>query len=174
MEIIKCTMENLESVAEFYGKVTEYLDRTVNYPKWTHGEYPGRESTKKAIEDGFQYACFDGGAVVGAFILNDNPQGDYSAGEWKTDLKEGEYLVIHTLASDPEIYNRGLGRKMVDYCIETAKKGGYKAIRLDVVPTNTPARGLYEKMGFYFIGEKDLKRGIEEIPIFALYGLDFE
>jgi len=45
MEIIKCTMEHLDAVAEFYNKVTTYLDENINYPKWTHGEYPGREST---------------------------------------------------------------------------------------------------------------------------------
>lgn len=174
MEIIKCTQNNLDAVAKFYDKVTAYLVKTINHSKWTPGEYPGRESTKKAIEDGAQYACLDGDTVVGAFILNDNPQGDYSEGEWKTELKDGEYLVIHTLATDPEAYHRGLGRKMVEYCIETAKMSGYKSVRLDAVPTNTPARGLYEKMGFYFAGEKDLKRGIEEIPLFALYGMDFE
>lgn len=41
-------------------------------------------------------------------------------------------------------------------------------------PSNTPARRLYEKIGFTFAGEKDLLRGIEDIPEFALYELNFE
>lgn len=173
MEIKKCTTENLDSIALFYDKVTKYLEEHINYPKWTNGEYPAMESVRQAITDGAQYACLDGGKVAGAFVLNDDPQGDYSAGDWSCELKKGEFMVIHALAADPEIYHRGLGRKMVEYCIKTARDGGYKALRLDVVPTNMPARRLYEKMGFCFAGEKNLVRGIDEIPLFALYELNF-
>lgn len=167
--IEKCTIKDLEAVSLFYDKVTAYLTENINYPKWVPGIYPGRESTGQAIEEGVQYVCRDGGRITGAFILNDDPQGDYSVGDWQEELSEGEYLVIHTLASDPESLHRGIGRQMVDYCICEAKERGCKAIRLDVVPDNTPARRLYERMGFHFAGERDLKRNIEEIPVFALY-----
>lgn len=174
MKIFKCTAENLDSVSQFYDKVIRYLEGTINYPKWVYGQYPSRESVKQAIEEKVQYACCDGERVVGAFIMNDNPQGDYSAGEWQTELDEGAYLVIHTLASDPEIYRRGIGRRMIEYCINAARERGFDAIRLDVVPSNVPARRLYESMGFSFAGEKDLKREIEEIPVFALYELNLK
>ena len=169
MEIVKCKEEDLDTTAQFYDKVTAYLDRTVNYPQWTAGEYPGRESTRRSIEEGVQYICVDGEKTVGAFVLNDDPNGDYSRGDWHADLKEGEYLVIHTLATDPDMRNKGLARFMVEYCINVAKSMGYKAIRLDAVPTNVPARRLYESLGFLFAGEKDLLRGIEDIPTFVLY-----
>lgn len=173
MRIIKCTTKHLNSVSAFYDKVTEYLEKQINYPKWTQGNYPGTESTRQAIADDVQYACMDGDKVVGAFILNDNPQGDYNVGDWRVNLSQGEYLVIHTLATDPEIYRKGLGRYMVEYCIHTAKENGYKAVRLDVIPTNAPARRLYENMGFLFAGEKDLSRDIKDISTFALYELNF-
>lgn len=173
MKIIKCSKQNLSSVAAFYDKVTSYLEKHINYPKWIHGEYPGIESARSAIEAGTQYACVDGSEVIGAFILNDNPQGNYSIGNWQTRLKQGEYLVIHALASDPEIYHKGIGRYMVEYCINSARTRGYKAIRLDVVPSNIPARKLYEHMGFQFVCEKDLSRGITDIPVFALYEMNF-
>ncbi len=75
MEIIHCTMEHLEMAAAFYDEVTAYLAAHVNYPKWTPHVYPGRESTRQAIADGWQYLCMDGETVVGGFILNDDPQG---------------------------------------------------------------------------------------------------
>lgn len=74
MRIFKCTMENLDNVAEFYDKVTGYLEKNVNYPKWTHKEYPARESVVQAIGDGSQYACEDNGRIIGAFVLNDDPR----------------------------------------------------------------------------------------------------
>ncbi|MCH5209857.1 MAG: GNAT family N-acetyltransferase [Oscillospiraceae bacterium] len=172
MKILKCTEEYLSAVVELYNKVTIYLENTINYPKWTYGEYPSKESVMKAMQDGVQYVCMDGNKAVGAFVLNDNPQGDYSAGDWSIYLDEGEYLVIHTLASDSDLQGRGIGRMMVEYCIEKAKKDGYKAVRIDVVPGNALARRLYEKCGFSFAGERDLGRGIEAIPEFALYELN--
>lgn len=169
MDIIKCELCHLDALTELYDNVTAHLVSHINYPKWTPGIYPGRESIETAIMQGVQYGCFEGEKAVGAFILNEDPQGDYEAGEWITDAVEGEYLVIHTLASDPEMYRSGIGKQMVSYAIQTAKALDKKAVRLDVVPDNEPARKIYEKMGFQFAGEKDLKRDIEEIPVFALY-----
>ncbi len=171
MEIIKCTMAHWDAVAAFYDKVTAYLAQHVNYPKWRPGDYPGRDSTRAAIEEQIQYACVEQGKIIGAFILNADPGCDYDVGDWQRDLSRGEYLVIHTLAADPEDYRKGIGRFMVNYCICTAREKGYQAVRVDTVPENGPARRLYENLGFVFAGEKDLKRGLAEIPRFALYEL---
>ena len=108
MQIIKCTIEDWKRVSNFYDKVTEYLVNNVNYPKWVPGKYPGIKSVRRAIDRGDQYACIDNNRVVGAFILNDDPMGDYSVGEWKLNLKEGEYLIIHTLATDPPDISEGI------------------------------------------------------------------
>ena len=173
MKITKCTMEQLDETAAFYDKVVAYLDAHVKYPKWKRGEYPGRESTAQAISEGVQYICTEKGKIAGAFILNDVPLGDYSAARWSLDLKEGDYLVIHTLAADPQSYHRGIGRFMVEYCIKTAREDGYRALRVDTVPDNFPARRLYESMGFTYAGIEGLNRNIEGIPEFALYELNF-
>ena len=172
MNIFKCTMNDWDPVTEFYDRVTEYLDKNINYPKWTHKEYPGRESVYNSIKEGSQFACEDNRKIIGAFVLNDDPQGAYHLGHWSKDFSNGEYLIIHALASDPDIYGKGIAKSMVKYCIETTKERGYGALRLDVVPTNIPARRLYEKMGFTFVEERDLLRGIEYIPAFALYEMN--
>lgn len=171
--IFKCDLSHLDKLTEFYDKVTAHLEATVNYPKWTQGVYPGRESIQRAIENGVQYICLDGERVAGAFILNRDPQGNYSAGEWKRDLTDGEYMVIHTLAVSPDCVRQGIGKQMIGYAVDRAKAEGCQAIRLDVVPDNIPARRLYERVGFTFAGEKDLGRDIPEIPLFALYELNF-
>ena len=161
--IEKASLPHLDTLTEFYDRVTDHLEATVNYPKWTKG----------AIEDGVQYICTSDEKAVGAFILNRDPQGNYAAGEWTRNIPEGEYMVIHTLAVSPDCPRQGIGQFMIVYAIELAKVQGCKGIRLDVVPDNIPARRLYEKAGFTFAGEKDLKRDIPEIPLFALYELNF-
>lgn len=88
---------------------------------------------REAIAQGGQYACVENGSVLGAFVLNDNPGGNYEAGDWRVSLKRGEFLVIHTLAVAPSAGRRGVGGYMVDCCTAIARRKGYRAIRLDVV-----------------------------------------
>lgn len=173
LTINNCGIERLEPLTDFYYKVTGYLDTHINYPKWTHGVYPGRESIKAAIESGTQYSCECEGRIVGAFVFNTDPAGSYNKGEWQVELETGEYMIIHALAVDPGESGKGIASEMVEYCIKTARAAGFKAVRLDVVPGNYPARKLYEKAGFSFAGEKDLDRGFEDIPTFQLFEFNF-
>ncbi len=173
MEMIRCEAKHLEAVATFYDKVTDYLSKNINYPKWMPGRYPGRESAREAIARGEQYACLDGETVLGVFVLNNDPQGAYEKGDWSKELAHGEYMVIHALATDPERYGSGVAKAMVNFCMEMAKAFGYPAIRLDVVPGNEPAERLYTGLGFAFAGEKDLDRGYEHIPTFRLFEYNF-
>lgn len=171
MELVKCDDCHLETLAELYRQVVARLIANVNYPKWSR-EYPCRESIRDCIQKGEQFMCLEEGKLVGAVVLNENPGGRYEAGEWTRSLAPGEYLVIHTLAVAAQFSGMGIGGKMVDSCIEYARKHPYKAVRLDVVPENIPAAHLYKKKGFVFAGTRDLERNIPDIPVFDLYELN--
>lgn len=171
MELILCGPEDLDVLASIYAQAVEYLESHVNYPKW-HSDYPCRDSIRSCIQAGTQFICTENGCPVGAVVLNEEPGGRYESVSWASSLRQGEYLVLHTLAVSPVCYGQGIGSKMVALCIQYARKNGYKAIRLDVVPGNVPAIRLYEKMGFTYAGTADLLRGIEDIPLFDLYELN--
>lgn len=156
----------------FYDNVVEYLVSHVNYPKWRYKEYPNEDYVRQMTEEGSQYILEEDGKIVGAFVLNTDPQGDYSKGNWSRELPSGSYLVIHALAVDPGYHGKGLGSEAVSYCIHYAKSTGFKALRLDLVPTNEPAKRLYEKNGFSYAGTEDLGRGVEIIPKFSMYELN--
>lgn len=47
--------------------------------------------------------------------------------------------------------HRKLGRKMLEKALETARKLGYKFVRLDTLPSMRSARFLYKDFGFYEI-----------------------
>lgn len=167
--IVKCTPDETDAVTDFYDSATAYLEATVNYPMWTHGEYPARGDVTEAIANGSQYAAFDGDRVVGAFVMDTDPRGDYTVGNWSVYIPEGEYLVVHALGVDHTMARRGIATEMMRYVLDFAKRLSFPAVRLDVVPTNTPARALYEGLGFRFAGIHDLDRGFENIPVFTLY-----
>jgi len=172
MSIIRCGNEHTDKVAAFYDEVTLYLTTHTNYPEWQYKKYPCFDSVKKAVENNTQYAYLnDKNEVIGAFVLNRDPQGDYDAANWSESLDESEALIIHSFATLPQMQRRGIGGQMIKYIIKSAKNTGVKALRLDIVPKNIPAKRLYQKYGFKYVGEYDLKRGFENIPTFCLYEL---
>lgn len=57
-------------------------------------------------------------------------------------------LLMDGIAVAAEMRCRGVGTKLLDRLADFAKDGGFKAIRLDVIDTNSRARQLYERNGF--------------------------
>lgn len=130
------------------------------------------ETVRASTKAGTQFLCLDEDDIIGAFILNDDPDGNYQKGSWRQALPDGEYAVLHTLAIDPEHHRRGIGTEIIRFCVDRARSNGYRALRVDIVPGNLPARKLYEKNGFTYAGDVDLERGIEGIPVFSLFELN--
>ena len=174
MIIRKCGEADIAAAGAFYDGVVSWLDRHVNYPKWICRVYPSVESARKMTKAGCQYICLDGGEIIGAFVLNTDPQGAYEKGRWKKNLEPGSYMVLHALAISPERQGHGLGTEVIRCCVDQAKANGYQALRVDIVPDNEPARKLYEKNGFTYAGDEDLERGIADIPVFSLYELNWQ
>lgn len=174
LRIEQCTAQKVKEVGAFYDAQVLYMDtHDVNYPLWNYKVYPSADSVRECTENGSQYLCADGERICAAFVLNDEPGGKYENGYWKRNLKTGEYLVIHTLAVEHDLAGQGIGGRIVEFCIDKARTAGYRAVRVDVVPTNLPVIRLYERKGFTFAGEVDLERGITDIPRFCLYEYNF-
>ena len=156
-------------MGEFYDGVVKYLTEHVNYPRWMYKRYPSEPFVRDMVQAHCQYVCLMDGRVAAAFAINDDPEREYRNVKFSKELAHGEYLTIHALAVATELQGRGIGKQIVRFCIDFARKHGYKAIRLDVVPTNHPARKLYEQCGFVYLGDVDLQRGYEHIPLFSMY-----
>lgn len=124
---------------------------------------------REMTASGFQYIAFQNGRIVGAFVLNTDPQGNYRKGSWKKVLPEGSYMVLHALAADPERRGQGIGTQILRFCIDKARSSGFKALRVDTVYNNRPARNLYEKNGFSYAGDADLERDVAGLPACSMY-----
>ena len=170
--IHKSAKADIVAVGAFYDGVVKYLTEHVNYPKWMYKIYPSESYAREMTEAGCLYVCCDGEQIVAAFAINDDPQNEYKKVVFSKTLAHGEYLVIHALAVATELQGRGIGKQIVQFCIDFAREHGYKAIRLDVVPDNYPAKRLYEQCGFRYLGDLDLERGFEHIPLFSMYELN--
>ncbi len=173
LTFFQCTPAHYAAVTALYERTVADLERTVNYPKWSK-EHPSREYVKEAIDKGWQFACASGGALCGAVVLNVDPEGDYALGRWSRDLPAGAFLVVHLLAVDPAYKRQGVGGFLADRAVAYARENGYRAVRLDIVPENVPAKRLYVSRGFTCAGQADVRPELEEIPTFELYELNLQ
>ena len=173
LNIRKGSEEEIARIGQFYDDVVLWLNDHVNYPRWIYKVYPSESSVRDMVNSGCQYICEDEDSILAAFALNSEAQGDYQKGNWSLDLPDGSYMVIHALATDPQKQRQGTGTEIIRFCVARAKAENYKAMRADIVPANYPARRLFEKNGFVYVGDADLELSIGGIPEFSLYELNF-
>ena len=79
--------------------------------------------------------------------------------------------MIHALGVDPDMTGKGVGSGMVRAATQTAAQKGGRALRLDVLDTNRPARDLYLRNGFEYRGEAELYYENTGLRIFRMYEL---
>ena len=78
----------------------------------------------------------------------------YSNQDWcKKNCEENYFnkdntLFAHSLWVEPKFRRQGNAEKLMSHCIDMAKNNGFKYITFITNKDNTPARGLYDKLGF--------------------------
>lgn len=147
--------EDLERVIRFYYDLIDDMEQTQEpyRPRWQKGVYPDEELLRNAVLNGDMVLGLDHGEIRAAMILDQNYNEGYDQVEWTNDFEEDELMMLHILAVAPKYSRRGIGKAMVRHAIETARKEGRKAIRLDVLKGNVPAERLYPSQGFRFQAE---------------------
>ncbi len=60
----------------------------------------------------------------------------------------GRVARLYSLAVDPALRGHGLGRQLIDACVEAAVARGCQELRLEVSEANQPALVLYRQSGF--------------------------
>lgn len=86
MKVRFCDEKDIVKVGEFYDKVVLHLCQTTNYPKGKYKVYPSEASVREKIVLNQQFVCMDEDNIVGAFVLNDDPQGMYENADWTIEL----------------------------------------------------------------------------------------
>lgn len=91
----------------------------------------------------------------------------------------GKFKIKHRCSLGIALYEQywglGIGRELVSLLLEKAHDCGYEQMELEVVSRNERAIALYEKMGFYAIGERPYamkhKDGTYDSNIIMIKGL---
>lgn len=111
----------------------------------------------------------DGSEIAACAIVNNEKVDGYADVPWQID--SDEVMVVHVLAVHPEQRGKGLARNLMEHIVESERKAGKKALRLDVIENNTAAEGLYQKLGFRYIQTKTLFYEVVGEMTFKMYEL---
>lgn len=145
-------LEELGKVKGFYDSLIEEMQGTEYDPGWRKDIYPTGEMLREALENGELYIGEEEGETAACMILNRTCNERYQEISWKTEAGPDQVLAVHTFGVHPRFSRRGLGKKMMEEAVKIAGEQGLKAIRLDVLTGNLPAKKVYRNVGFQYAG----------------------
>lgn len=159
MLIERACANDLPAVEALYAEAIDAMRNTPFDIWWEMGMHPTADGLARAQEAGNLFVARDGARMLGAFVLDAREGADYTHIPWRVDAAPGAVAVLHLLAVAPAARGQGVARALVTAAAEEARHRGAEALRLDVFSNNTPARALYQTLGFADICETDIHVG---------------
>ena len=141
---------------EKYIEVIEHTKDMNVHARWIYGQHPTDAMIQSYIDRQEMYLFMDGQNVAGMTGLTMYQGEEYHGVIWSQRLKDDEVASLHILAVAPEYQGKGVSKRMMEAIISLAMEKGKKAIRLDTLASNIPARHMYKKFGFEYRGKQNL------------------
>ena len=157
--IRQAKLADVDEVEKCYTEVLLYEQTHTAYTVWQLGIYPTRKTAEAALSDGSLYVMEKSGKICASMIINHYAPEEYDSIKWKCSTKPSEVLIIHLLCVRPSEAGQGIGKEMVKFAIEEAKRRNCKVVRLDTGSQNIPAKTLYTNLGFKLIGTTSMAIG---------------
>lgn len=154
MELIKATEKDFGLLATFYRYVTEHTASMTQYGRWIYGLHPTDQIILQYIRDGYLFYSSENGTIASAVAIVPFQTVEYHGAEWSSELADEEVGTVHILCVNPDLQGRGYSRQTMEAVEKLIRQSKLKAIRLDALSSNMPARKLYESIGYRSIGER--------------------
>lgn len=147
MEIRRAAQNDLPRLMEIFSIARAFMKEKGNEGQWGPRKWPPQDLIEKDIQQGKSYIIAEDGHIYGTFFMEIGEHADpcydeMIEGSWKY---EGEYAVIHRIASSQE--KKGIGEMAIAFAKSKAPH-----IRMDTHQDNVPMKNLLLKMGFEFRG----------------------
>ena len=161
MNFRKSTFDDVDRILEIIEKAKIELKK-LGLDQWQNG-YPNREVIENDIKSGVSYILEEisekndksenqiSKKIVGTIVLSPKKEEPYSKieGKWITN---DDYIVIHRLAVDSEIKNKGIATKILEFSEKECIKNKMLSIKADTHENNEPMKRFLEKNGFSYCG----------------------
>lgn len=143
LSIKRASLDELDMLMEWRMRVLAEVFSDSEQPDWEAIRKNNEDYYKETLSDGTHTACFavneDDGKIIGCGGIcyqKEMPSPDNLTGT------NGYLMNIYTL---PEYRGHGVGRRIVEFLIDDAKKRGTEKIYLE---SAKGAKHLYEEIGF--------------------------
>lgn len=120
--------------------------------------YPTQAVIERDIANGEMTVGLIDGAIIFAFVLNNEQWEGYENGAWQHPGLP--FKVLHRLCIDPACQRKGIGMRTMRYIEALLKSGGTDVLQLDAFPKNSNAIKLYEKLDYIKVGEATFRKGL--------------
>lgn len=147
MKLVKAAEQDFQRITRFYRDVIAHTEHMGLYARWIYGQHPTDEMIQGYIRNGAMYYCEKDGSIISAVAVTQQGE-DYHGAAWSISLRDDEVSVIHLLCVAPKLQKQGVARETMELVTELSREMNKKAVRLDALACNTPARRLYESLGF--------------------------
>ena len=162
MNFRKSTFDDIDRILEIIEKAKAELKK-MGLDQWQKG-YPNREVIESDVKKGISYVLEEtaennensgekvSGKIVGTIVLSPEREEPYSKieGKWITD--DDDYMVVHRLAVDSDVKNKGLATKILEFSEGVCIENKILSLKADTHENNEPMKRLLVKNGFSFCG----------------------
>ena len=153
----KSTYDDVDKILEVIEKAKVKLKK-LGLNQWQNG-YPDRKIIENDINLGISYVLENiekngnelKSKIVGTIVLSPEKEVPYSKieGKWITD---DDYMVIHRMAVDTDVKNRGLASKIMEFSEKVCVEKKILSLKADTHENNEPMKKLLGKNGFSYCG----------------------
>lgn len=152
----KASPNEFDRIRAFYWALIDAMAADNDKIGWKKGIYPTDEFLRDSLERGTLYTLTHRQQLAACVIVNNDTNEGYAGVPWRVDCADGDVLIPHALAVSPALQGQGIGRAVVAQVQDLARRTGKRAVRLDILGTNTAAERLYTGMGFQFVQAKTM------------------
>lgn len=172
MTLIKATENDFERLTRFYRHAIAETKNIELYARWIYGLHPSDKMILGYITSGNMFFSEANGNIASAVAAVPCQENEYHDVPWKLEAADDEVSAVHILCVAPEFQKKGIAARTMHRVIEMSRESGKKAVRLDALKCNTPARCLYESLGFSTAAERNWHTENAGWTDFVLYELE--
>ena len=161
MNFRKSTYDDVDKILEIIEKVKSKFKK-IGLDQWQNG-YPDRKVIENDVKKGISYVLENfekkgnklkienSGQILGTIVLSPEKEMPYSKieGKWTSN---DDYMVIHRLAVDTTVKNKGIATKILEFSEKECIKNKILSIKTDTHENNEPMKKFLEKNGFSYCG----------------------
>ena len=153
MIIRKAKHTELDQIMETYKScVKGMIDLGID--QWDES-YPNMGIIQNDLEEQNYYVAILDEEIVAGIKIDEVQDPTYLDINWKD--KSNNFIVVHRLCSKTKVWNKGIGKKMMEFAKSVAKELSCTSIRLDTYVNNPKAMAFYEHIGYTKLGTINLK-----------------